>query len=233
MKTIILLDYDALMEAVKQIDVELEMKDFIDFLKSIHDESSIQTSYAYVGINEKLPHIKDKIIDELTRCGYIVRKVIGDNYGINFVSDCSQAITLDVLRAVYENNATNVILVSNSHKLENLVTLLREKDIIVETVFYGSLVDYDLAVKSTGFINLEAFISDEENIECANNNLNEDESYIKNILNDNNKAIEEDSRVDFFDKCNSLFNQFDKESEKKDNNSVVELSKTSKSIMEE
>lgn len=162
MKTVILLDFDCLNEAVQKLDVELDANDFLAFLKSIHEDSDVQTAYAYVGINEKLPHVKDKIIDELTRAGYIVRKVLGDNYGINFVSDCSQAITLDALRSIYENEATNVVLVSNSHKLENLVTLLREKDVMVDTVFYGSLVDYDLAVKSTGFINLEDFISDDE-----------------------------------------------------------------------
>lgn len=167
MKTIILLDYDSLNASAQKLEVEINSGEFLSFLKSIHEESEIQTAYAYVGINEKLPHVKDKTIDELIRNGYIVRKITGDNYGINFVSDCSQAITFDALRSVYENEATNVILVSSSHKLENLVMLLREKDISVETVFYGSFVDYDLAVKSTGFINLEDFICDDNYDEDA------------------------------------------------------------------
>lgn len=162
MKTIILLDFDSLNEAVQKLDVEINSNEFLRFLKTIHEESEIQTAYAYVGIDEKLPHAKDKVIDELTRNGYIVRKVNGENFGMNFISDCSQAITLDALRCFYENNATNIIIVSKSNKLVNLVTVLREKDVSVETIFYGSLVDYELAVKSTGFINLDDFITDDE-----------------------------------------------------------------------
>ena len=200
MKTTILLDYDCLNEAAQKLDVELEVNDFLTFLKCIHEESDVQTAYAYIGINEKLPHAKDKISDELTRAGYIVRKVKGNNYGINFVSDSSQAITLDVLRSVYENETSNVILVSNSHKLENLVTLLREKDIIVETVFYGSLVDYDLAVKSTGFINLDDFIIDDEDY---------DKQEQLDALKDNNTDVKEnnDNTLESINDAEEVYNQ--------------------------
>ena len=190
MKTIILLDYDSIKDATTKLDVELNYKDFLDFLKSIHEESDIQTAYAYVSINKKIPHANDKLVDELTRSGYIVRKVVGDNYGINFIADCSQAITLDALRSVYENEATNIILVSNSHKLENLVLLLREKDITVETVFYGTLVDYDLAINSTGFINLDDFINDDEREEEINDNeQNNDGEEIEESVSNNEDEI--------------------------------------------
>ena len=161
MKTVILLDFDRLEETIKELDLRLDMGEFLNLLKTIHEDSEIQTAYAYVCINEKLPHIKDRIIDELTRAGYIVRTIMGDNYGVNFISDCSQAITLDALRCAYENKASNVVLVSNSRKLQGLVTLLREKDVTVENVFFGSFADYDLAIKSTGFIDLDEFISDD------------------------------------------------------------------------
>lgn len=197
MKTVILLDFDGLNDAVEKLDIELDVNEFLTFLKSIHEESDIQTAYAYVGINEKLPHVKDKIVDELTCAGYIVRKVIGDNYGINFIVDCSQAITLDALRSVYENKATNFILVSNSHKLENLVTLLREKDVSVETVFYGSFVDYDLAVKSTGFINLDEFISDDEDDEEDKSAFKFDDELDKDDTNDEVTKFEDTDKEEF------------------------------------
>ena len=162
MKTIILLDYDNLKEAAQKLDVELDVNGLIDFAKSIHEDSEKQTVYAYININERLPHVKDQIADDLARCGCIVRSVVGDNYGINFIANSTQDMMMDALRSMYENETTNVIIISNSHKLLNLVTLLREKDITVETVFYGSQVDYDLAVGSTGFINLEEFIEDDD-----------------------------------------------------------------------
>lgn len=166
MKTVILLDYGCLEEAAKQLDVEIDIKEFLRFLAQLHPESEIQTPYAYVDVDERMPHIKDKITDELTRAGFLVREVIGQNLGINFISNCNQIITLDAMRAVYENSATNIILVSNSALLTNLVTILREKDVFVETVFYGSLVDYDLAIKSSGFIDLDNFIFDDHHDYC-------------------------------------------------------------------
>ena len=65
------------------------------------------------------------------------------------------------MKSVYENGTTNILFVANSNKLSNLATLLKEKGVTVETIFYGSLVDYELAVKSEGFIDLENFVSDD------------------------------------------------------------------------
>lgn len=162
MKTVILFDYDAYKEAADKLDVEVNVEQLTEILKSINEESEHQSTYAYVGINEKLPHVKDRTVDTLQRAGYIVRSVVGQNFGMSFISDTTQAITLDALRCVYENSSTHVVLVSNSHRLENLVLALREKDVTVETVFFGSQVDYDLAVSSTGFIDLESFITSDD-----------------------------------------------------------------------
>lgn len=217
MKTIILLDFEKLNVALTELDIELNQKEFLDFLKSIYEESEVQTAYAYVGINDKLPHTKDKIVDDLLRTGYIVREIKGENYGLNFISDCSQAITLDAMRSVYENKATNVIIVSNSNRLENLVTVLREKDIVVENVFYGVKADYDLAIKSTGFIDLDNFISDDEDkSEDITDNNSDTEELVK-------QYYDEPSDMEF----NIEFNDVTKERGKSENES------DSKIILEE
>lgn len=161
MKTTILIDYDCLEKAGKELGIDIDIVEMIEFLKELHPESEFQNVYAYVGINKKIPHAKDKTVDDLWRAKCIVRTFEGDNLGTNFVSDSSQAITLDAMKSVYENGTTNILFVANSNKLSNLATLLKEKGVTVETIFYGSLVDYELAVKSEGFIDLENFVSDD------------------------------------------------------------------------
>lgn len=180
MKTIILVDYDNLKEAAKKLNLIFEPEDMYNVFTSYHSESEINTLYAYVGINEKMPFVKDKDIDNLLRSKFIVRKVVGDTYGIHFISDCSQAITLDALRTVYENNATHVMIVSNSKKLVDLATILREKDIVVENVFFGSFANYDLAVHSSGFIDLEDIICyDEDELDLTEEgSVNQDDTSI-------------------------------------------------------
>lgn len=173
MKTIILLDVNAIEEAFNDLDIEFDLEGLTGFLSSLHESGETTTLYAYVGVNPKLPHASDKLIDRLLKAGYIVREVQGDNFGMYFVSDRTQAITFDALRCTYENEATNVVLISNSPKLESLVSWLREKDVFVETVFLGSKMDYKLAVKSNGFIDLESLVRGEEDEEEEPDSLEE------------------------------------------------------------
>lgn len=206
MKTTILIDYDGLEKAQHDLNVETSIEELTDFLKQIHEESEYQNVYTYVGINKKVPHAKDKTIDELWRANCIVRKVVGDNIGTNFVADASQAMTLDIMRSVYECGVTNIILVTNTDKLNDLVLLLKEKGITVETVFFGSVVDYDLAVKSQGFIDLEQFISKEE----ENNKEIEDEVVLDNMHTcsdeENEKeSAQEDEEDTFKEVCTITF----------------------------
>ncbi len=175
-RTVILLDYDKFVEAKALLGIdELNLAGFLAGLNELHSDSQTQTVYAYVGIDEKQLHRKDPVIDELWRNGCVVRTVRGEHYGVHFVADCSQSIAMDALRSVYENGVTTVALVSNSRSLENLVVALREKDVWVETFFFGSLMDYDLAVKSSRFIDLEPFIKDEDET-GEDGNVPEDES---------------------------------------------------------
>lgn len=223
MKTVIILDYDKFKKESNALDVDLDSQDFLTYLKSIHSDSSNQTAYAYVTINPKLPHEKDRIIDKLWRDGYIVREVKGENFGINFIADSSQYITLDIMREVYENEINNVVLVSNSNKLSNIAVLLREKNVLVENVFYSSSADYDLAIKSNGFIDLEEFIKDEDdetkrddNDEEQNNEnwFNDETKQDDNIIDDKeieDKDIEEDDGIDFFDNITKDANEDNKD----------------------
>lgn len=218
MKTLIILDLDLLNKSIEELDVSLDYGEFLVFLKSLHEESRVQTAYAYTGINFKSPHLKDKMIDDLWKKGFIVRKVKGENYGINFISDSTSAIILDVLRHVYENNVTNVVIVSNSNKLIDLVVLLREKDVYVETVYYGSKCDYDLAVKSNGFIDLDEFIGDEDVLEENEINLYQivelknNDDIEENI---NNGKVQQDEDNDDFIEIKTI-----KDEVQQDNNEV-------------
>ena len=195
MKTIIILDYSQLKNAFNNLDVNFEPEEFLTFLKSLHNNSDTQTAYIYVTINPKLPHENDRIIDKLWQSGYIVREVKGEIIGINFIADSTQYITLDIMREVYENKVDNVILVSNSNKLSNLAVLLRGKNVLVENVFFSSEGDYDLAVKSNKFIDLENFIKDDEYEQ--NNPSNEDK---ENDVRD----FEISDEKDFIDVMNNL-----------------------------
>lgn len=182
MKTTILIDYDCLKKAGRELGIEINIADMIEFLKELHPESEFQNIYAYVGINKKVPHAKDKIIDELWRAKCIVRTYEGENLGTNFVSDSSQAITLDAMKSVYENGTTNIVFVANSNKLSDLAVLLKEKGIMVETIFYGSLIDYDLAIKSEGFIDLENFVANDEEIDYEKTEEGEEKSEEENDI---------------------------------------------------
>ena len=162
-KGILLLDYDNFKEACDIADVELDCEGIREFVESLNKGVSF-TSYVYLGVNPKKEHIRDREIDSLWKDKFIVRTVKMVGQGIYMFSDVSQAITLDALRCVYENNVNKVVIVSNGERLADLVVLLREKGVNVDVVYFGSLNNYDLSVKASGFVDLESFISDE--MEC-------------------------------------------------------------------
>lgn len=176
-KGILLLDYDSFKEASNNLDIELDCASTKEFIENLNSDTSM-TSYAYLGINPKLEHVRDKEIDSLWKDKFIVRAVKMVEHGIHMFNDVTQAMTLDVMKCVYENNVKKVVIISNSERLIDLVVLLREKNVNVDVVHYGRYTNYELSIKANGFIDLEAFIRDEE-IEDEDINDIESESIIE------------------------------------------------------
>lgn len=161
----VFVDYDALTEVAKTLDVEIDVASLVKFLSEWSEDRILHSAYAYISINPRLPHARDREIEQLESSGCVVREVKGENIGISFVSDPTPAMMADIYRCVYEEGVGTVSLVSGSEKLCQLVTDLKAKGIMTELAFYQSGVEGELARLVGGFIDLESFIDEEEDSE--------------------------------------------------------------------
>ena len=156
MKVAVFLDYANINASSRQRNFNVDYGALLDYLATEDEGRTLQVAYAYVPINPRQEHAMDATINELWQKGYIVKSKVGTIAGETYKCDFDVEMTLDISRIAYVNAPDVVVIVSGDGDFIPIVLDLRERGIRVEVAAFDFAMSRQLALKSSGFINLDA-----------------------------------------------------------------------------
>ena len=158
MKVAVFLDYANIDASSRQRNCNVDYAALLNYLADEDEGRTLQVAYAYVPIDPRQEHAKDATISELWQKGYIVKSKVGTIAGETYKCDFDVEMTLDISRIAYINTPDVVVLVSGDSDFIPIVLDLRERVIRVEVAAFEISMSRQLALKSSGFINLDALV---------------------------------------------------------------------------
>lgn len=165
MKVVVFLDYANINAASRQLNGNVDYGTLLNYLADETEDRTLQTAYAYVPIDPRQEHAKDTLIAELWQMGYIVKTKVGTIAGDSYKCDFAVEMTLDISRVAYNSAPDKIVLVSGDSDFIPIVLDMRNRGIRVEVAAFEIAMSRHLALRSSGFINLDAIIDTAEDIE--------------------------------------------------------------------
>ena len=156
MKVAVFLDYANINASSRQRNFNVDYGALLDYLATEDEGRTLQVAYAYVPINPRQEHAMDATINEFWQKGYIVKSKVGTIAGDSYKCDFDVEMTLDISRIAYVNAPDVVVIVSGDSDFIPIVLDLRERGIRVDVAAFEFAMSHQLALKSSGFINLDA-----------------------------------------------------------------------------
>ncbi len=161
MKVAVFLDFSNVDASSRKMNCDIDYGELLNYLADEAEERTLQTAYAYVPIDPRQEHAMDDTISELWQAGYIVQSKVGTIAGETYKCDFDVEMSLDIARIAYTNAPDIVVLVSGDSDFIPIVLDLRGRGIRVEVAAFNVSMSRQLALKSSGFINLDALIGNE------------------------------------------------------------------------
>lgn len=193
MKVAVFLDYANINASSRQRNCNVDYGALLDYLATEDEGRTLQVAYAYVPIDPRQEHAMDATINELWQKGYIVKSKVGTIAGDTYKCDFDVEMTLDISRIAYVNAPDVVVLVSGDSDFIPIVLDLRERGIRVEVAAFEFAMSRQLALKSSGFINLDAL----EESDFAEESQEDFEPIEDDSINQSFDEVERDWEEDF------------------------------------
>ena len=165
MKVAVFLDYANINASARQFNCNVDYGALLNYLADEAEDRTLQAAYAYVPIDPRQEHAKDAFIAELWQDGYIVKTKVGTIAGETYKCDFDVEMTLDISRVAYSNAPDIIVLVSGDSDLIPIVLDMRNRGIRVEVAAFEAAMSRHLALRASGFINLDAIVDTEEDSE--------------------------------------------------------------------
>ena len=166
MKVAVFLDFANINAGSRNMNCNINYGALLDYLADESEDRTLSVAYAYVPIDPRTEHMMDSTIEELWRSGYVVKSKVGTLAGDSYKCDFDVEITLDITRVAYGNMPDVVVIVSGDVDFVPVVLDLRGRGIRVEIAAFTSSMSHHLALRSSGYINLDLLLdqdSAEEN----------------------------------------------------------------------
>ncbi len=156
-RVIVFLDYANINSTGPSMNV-----DFDDLLHYLSEDRFLIDAYAYVPIDPRNEHGRDREIARLWEAGYQVTNKLGTVLGESYKCDFDVEITIDLLRSAYQIRPDIITLCSGDVKFLPIVHELRRMGIRVESAAFLRNASHKLMTQSSGFINLDEWITSSE-----------------------------------------------------------------------
>lgn len=127
-------------------------------------------AYCYVPINPRNLTGRDRIIDDLWTEGYLVRKKVGNIAGESYKCDFDVEIAMDMVRAAIDVQPDIVVLASGDCDFVPVIMELRRRGIRTEVAGFLDTSSREVILKSSGFVDLDAFLQEDIEVEYAETN---------------------------------------------------------------
>lgn len=155
-RIVVFLDY-ANINAASQGVISLQYEELLTYLA---EGRFLVEAYAYVPIDPRNEHGRDRKIAQLWEHGYMVTTKIGTIAGESYKCDFDVEITIDLMRAAHTVRPDIVVLCSGDSDFLPVVHELRKMGIRVETASFRHSASRLLVSQSSGFIDLDAWASE-------------------------------------------------------------------------
>lgn len=133
--------------------------DFGEVLDYLSDGRFLVEAHAYVPIDPRNPHGKDREIEDLWRCGYMVHSKVGMPAGDTYKCDFDVEITMDLMRAAEIARPDIVVLISGDKDFIPVILELRKRGIRVEVAAFPEInAAREVMLKASGFIDLGEYV---------------------------------------------------------------------------
>lgn len=203
MKVAVFLDYANINASSRQRNCNVDYGALLDYLATEDEGRTLQVAYAYVPIAPRQEHAMDATINELWQKGYIVKSKVGTIAGDTYKCDFDVEMTLDISRIAYVNAPDVVVIVSGDSDFIPIVLDLRERGIRVEVAAFEFAMSRQLALKSSGFINLDAL----EESDFAEESQEDFEPIEDDNINQSFDEVERDWEEDFSRQTNENYDE--------------------------
>ena len=147
------------------MNCNIDYGELLNYLADEAEERTLQAAYAYVPIDPRQEHAKDEIINDLWQNGYIVKSKVGTVAGETYKCNFDVEMAMDISRIAYGNAPDIIVLVSGDSDFLPIVLGMRNRGIRVEVAAFEAAMSRHLALRASGFINLDATIDTEEDSE--------------------------------------------------------------------
>ena len=155
-KVAVFLDYANIEAASRSTGRNVDYGELLYYLADEEEGRVLQAAYAYVPIDPRLEHAKDRKIEALWEAGYIVRSKVGTIAGNSYKCDFDIEMTLDITRSSFDLKPDVIVIASGDSDFVPVVLDLRSKGIRVEVASFNYAMSEILARRCSGYISLDA-----------------------------------------------------------------------------
>lgn len=155
-KLVVFNDYANTNRAFEDLNIQPDYRDLLGYLS---EGRFLVDAHAFVPIDPRNPHGRDRAIDELWRSGYLVHTKIGAIAGDTYKCDFDVEITLAVMQTAETVKPDIIVLLLGDKDLVPVILALRERGIRVEVAaFSGNNAAREVVQKASGFIDLHEYL---------------------------------------------------------------------------
>ena len=160
MKVAVFLDYANIDASSRQLNCNVDYGALLNYLADEAEERTLQAAYAYVPIDPRQEHAMDATINNLWQNGYIVKSKVGTVAGETYKCNFDVEMAMDISRIAYSNAPDIIVLVSGDSDFVPIVLDMRNRGIRVEVAAFEFAMSRQLALRSSGFINLNVLVGE-------------------------------------------------------------------------
>ena len=160
MKVAVFLDYANIDASSRQMNCNIDYGELLNYLADEAEERTLQAAYAYVPIDPRQEHAMDATINNLWQNGYIVKSKVGNVAGETYKCNFDVEMAMDISRIAYSNAPDIIVLVSGDSDFVPIVLDMRNRGIRVEVAAFEFAMSRQLALRSSGFINLNVLVGE-------------------------------------------------------------------------
>ena len=166
-KVAVFLDYANIEAASRNTGYDVDYGRLLKYLADEKEGRMLQSAYAYVPVDPRLEHARDRKIEGLWEDGYIVKTKVGTVAGNTYKCDFDIEMTLDIVRTSFDLKPDVVVIASGDSDFVPVVLDLRRKGIRVEVASFDYAMSDILSRRCSGYISLDRLYSFYSNDEAA------------------------------------------------------------------
>lgn len=153
----VVVDFANIDRAAADKQVALSYRNLLEYLANEADGRFLLEAFCYVPIDPRNPHGRDRIIEELSTDGMLVRTKVGtvadDSYKCNFDVE----MTMELMRVALDLRPDIVVLCSGDGDFVPVIEHLRSRGIRVEVASFVDTTSREVILKCSSFIDLDEY----------------------------------------------------------------------------